>query len=457
MQKLSKTPPTTQITSEGWIYLVILAFISIGSVLRNVNLLILMSGMMIAPLLINWRLGVLRGRSLAARRSLPYRVHAKQLSNLQWICFNHSNISAWGIEVYDSLAEQKSEPLDRSSGFSGAGNNTGVSEPPMMSRLITALSSAAGFERSVRPSYNVRLQLSSVNAQQQEVATSRLYFSRRGVYQFGPARLETRFPFGLIVTRIAIDSTELLYVAPQLGNLTPVWDRRVRSVITGSDALLKRRGLAGDDFYALRRWRSGDSQKLIHWRTSAKHGYPIVKQFEQPDNRDFAMVLDLYRPPQEIAQDLAREDLCEIVLSFGATVLLNLGTAVQGRIGVAICGAQNTLLRTRSIREMIENAMRVLATVQPSPAADLTRPLLELADAVSHNTPLYVISSRAKPELSQWIEQDDPREFGQLKNVWPAIVWLTVGSPEFNELFQLPDESEDLRLLATKWSEYVPH
>jgi hypothetical protein len=458
IRKLSNTPPITSITSEGGIYLIILAFISVGSVLRNVNLLILMSGMMIAPLLINWRLGVLRSRTLSAKRSLPYRVHAKQVSSLQWLCFNHSSFSAWGIEIYDSLDRQTTGQFSDDSFDQDHGKGTqNIIPGGSYSRRLTSSFLEAAFGRDLVPSYNVRMQLATIAGQQQEVATSRLYFPERGAYHFGPAQMVTRFPFGLIETRIPIDTTEVLYVAPQLGKLTPVWDRRVRSVITGSDALLKRRGLAGDDFYALRRWRSGDSQKLIHWRTSAKYGYPIVKQFEQPDNRDFAMLLDLFQPPEEDPEYEAATQRCETALSFATTVLLNMGSAVQGRTGLAICGERTTNLQTRSIREMIENAMRVMATVRPTSSPELIRPMLELADSVSLSTPIYVISSRSKIDLFPTVSANEPGQLNQLRNIWPSVVWLEVDSLEFNELFQLPGDQEELRSLAAKWSEHVPN
>ena len=59
------------LTVEGIAYLTVVSFITIGSVLRNVNLLILMTGIMLAPLFINWRLAVHRARSLRGRRQLP--------------------------------------------------------------------------------------------------------------------------------------------------------------------------------------------------------------------------------------------------------------------------------------------------------------------------------------------------------------------------------------------------
>jgi uncharacterized protein (DUF58 family) len=444
---------TNAITAEGWLYLVILAFISAGAVLRNVNLLVLMSGMMIAPLIINWRLGVLRARTLQAKRSLPYRVHAQSLSGVQWICFNRSSIAAWGIEVLDSLVMDESR--QRSSKSNGP--DEPIAAERLTRRVFQAFKAAASSALKPHSIKNIHLTLPGIGGNQQEVVTSRIYFAKRGVYRFGPAQLITRFPFGLIATTIEIDKTEELYVAPQLGVLTPVWDRRVRSILAGADALLKRRGLAGDDFYALRRWRSGDSRKLIHWRTSAKYGYPIVKQFEEPDNRDFALLLDLFASDVNDSDMSPEAQACETCLSFAATVILNLGSAVRGRVALAICGSETTLLQSRSQREMIELAMRAMAVVRGTPGPELVSSLIKLADSVSPRTPLVVVSSR--PSLEKLADELplDTLTRSKLNSLWPSVVWLSVDSLGFEELFQLAGEDDELQALAKKWSENVPH
>ena len=59
------------LTREGWYYLAVLAFIIGGAVLRSVNLLVILAGMMIAPLLFNWRLVMASLMGLSIRRKLP--------------------------------------------------------------------------------------------------------------------------------------------------------------------------------------------------------------------------------------------------------------------------------------------------------------------------------------------------------------------------------------------------
>ncbi len=462
--------PTSEIriTGEGWVYLIILGFISVGAVLRNVNLLILLSGMMIAPLLINWRFGVLWSRNLTARRSVPHRTHARQFSSLQWIFINRAPLTAWSVEIFDSLVPFKRDPArpDDTKVLTGSSEEDEPNQN-VWQRLRFAILNSLGSGLRFNPAYNVRLEVPKISGHQQEAASCRLHFGRRGAYRVGPAMLLTRFPFGLILTRVRLDSDEVFYVAPAVGKLTPVWDRRLRSILAGSDAVLKRRSAVGEDFYGLRNWRFGDGRKLIHWRTSAKYGSPIVKQFEQPDHRDFAILLDLYAPAHSVTDLDPHAELCEAVLSFATTVIIKMGAAIQGSVALAICGSRTTILQSRSQRDIFDEAMRQMAVVHSSPAPEWESSILKLANSVSSDTPIIVISTRPQPadlifasrQPTAYSTTDadvESQHRRRLQALSSSIVWISADSPEFEEMFSREfEDGQELKTLAEKWNAEV--
>ena len=96
-----------KLTPEGWVFLVVLGFITVGAVLRNVNLLIIMAGMMYAALLLNWRASIRWLKSFTASRRLPKRLHAGEIASVQWSCENRFFGTA-----YQALALQEDCPLD---------------------------------------------------------------------------------------------------------------------------------------------------------------------------------------------------------------------------------------------------------------------------------------------------------------------------------------------------------
>ena len=70
-------PPSRR---EGWYYLAIIAVVFGGAIFKEVNLLLILAGMLLGPLLLNWR-AVRRQSARAERRSqLPLRLCAGDCS-----------------------------------------------------------------------------------------------------------------------------------------------------------------------------------------------------------------------------------------------------------------------------------------------------------------------------------------------------------------------------------------
>ncbi len=461
------------ITREGWIYLVILAFISLGAVLRNVNLLILMAGMMFAPFIINWRLSVHWLRKLSANRSLPLQVHAREMVNLQWVCLNSSKVTVWNVEIFDSI-QFSDQPIEGSA-------VEGSSSPARSFFYYLKQTFYEGLlsDKTRIANFNVRVEFPIIAAKQSQVGTGRIFFPNRGVYQVGPSAIVVKSPFGLLRCQLQSNQQQALFVAPELGILTPAWTRRIRSAVIGAEANLKSRGIEEDEFHALRQWQSGDGSKHIHWRTSARLGKLAIRVHEQPDNRDFAMLLDLYCPDSDdrVAPNRDQHKIDgETVLSFATTVLLEMDSSVKGSLAVAICGSNSKTIRSRNRREVILQAMRHFAAADFTADPELAGALLELGDAVSLSTPIFVVSTRPRPVKLEFVRppsQIDGRDVSggserlgepecteknvvegmdshanfptrqqaALDRIWKSVHWLTIGSSDFNEMYRPKNSS----------------
>jgi uncharacterized protein (DUF58 family) len=69
-------------------------------------------------------------------------------------------------------------------------------------------------------------------------------------------------------------------------------------------------------FHGLRLYRPGDSPRLIHWRTSARLGEPMVREFEDPPENDLTLVVEARRPDHDPQAEAAFERL----ISLAATI-----------------------------------------------------------------------------------------------------------------------------------------
>jgi len=120
-----------------------------------------------------------------------------------------------------------------------------------------------------------------------------LRFARRGIYELEGFTLATAFPFGIFVKERDIDMpaslivwprTDLIVRAPRIGG------RRGQRQLTGSGTLA---GAERGDFRGLRPYRAGDDPRDVHWRTSARRGEPIVREYDRDAADEYWIVLDI--------------------------------------------------------------------------------------------------------------------------------------------------------------------
>src|SRR4029434_4933889 len=90
------------LTREGWYYSTVLAFIIGGAVLRSINLLVILAGLMIASLRFNWRLVMASLTGWVIHRRVPEQVLAGEpltveisVENTRWW------MSSWLLTVED--------------------------------------------------------------------------------------------------------------------------------------------------------------------------------------------------------------------------------------------------------------------------------------------------------------------------------------------------------------------
>ena len=130
----------------------------------------------------------------------------------------------------------------------------------------------------------------------------------------------TRSPFGLLERRVTIGEPDEVTGLPAVGQLSRRWHQ------LHSEATETRRGQRHDrstqqqEYHGLRDYRPGDSPRWIHWRTSARLGKPMVKEFEQQHEQDLAILLDPWLPRTKVTAE--QREALEEAIRFAATVCL---------------------------------------------------------------------------------------------------------------------------------------
>ncbi len=143
--------------------------------------------------------------------------------------------------------------------------------------------------------------------QQQQVQYT-VTLPRRGRYPWPSLVLSTGYPFGLARRLQTYALQQETIVLPTLGRLDRAKLKRMllsqpQPSMTNRRPV-RRHPVAQTEFFGLREFRSGDSPKWIHWRTTARMGELMVREFEEPPLDNLIVIVDpwLPRPPDELRE-----------------------------------------------------------------------------------------------------------------------------------------------------------
>ena len=135
--------------------------------------------------------------------------------------------------------------------------------------------------------------------------------ARRGVIVVGPARSVRGDAFGLFRRTVKWTEPELLYVHPRtvpLEGTSPGFIQDLEGEAT--------KELSNNDvsFHALRGYVPGDDRRYIHWKTTARTGVVMVRQFEETRRSHLAVALSVR------TQDYRNETEFEIAVASAASL-----------------------------------------------------------------------------------------------------------------------------------------
>lgn len=320
----------TRLTKEGLYYTGIMLCIFAAGMMRGVNLLFIIAGMMLGPLFFNWRIARNVMRHVRVKRLLPEVLHAGEpfTFQIEMNSVSRHRFNGLTIENPCSAAEVTLKRIQES-----------TPRPRQFSRHLVYAGT----------------------------------FPRRGEYVLTPVRLVSDHPFGFFASSARMEP-ETVLVFPKLVELPPNWRDPSRNRDGDETTNAGLYAHPTGEFFGLRDWRSGDTRRMIHWRSSAKHMTPMVRQWEQTTLMQVHILAD-FRLSDEAAFERAvsltasvLHALCCSPWSFttgeaGRTAIPSVTLKIFGSDPFTLTGGANYAFYTE--------AMTHLATVEmPSSAAD---------------------------------------------------------------------------------------
>lgn len=106
---------------------------------------------------------------------------------------------------------------------------------------------------------------------------------------------------GFFRTERACPDREVALVLPRFGSL-----RGRNEVLELEASTAAPRAGAGSELFGVREYRTGDSLRRIHWRSSARHAELVVREYEPPGVQTLGVFLDPSPRNRDVADQIAR-------------------------------------------------------------------------------------------------------------------------------------------------------
>jgi uncharacterized protein (DUF58 family) len=250
LRRRLRPPRRLSFTREGKIIVILSVGVGFAAINTGNNLLYLLLGWLLSFIIASGILSEMSLKLLTVERRPPPRVFAGEPFLMEVVIKNGKpNRASYSIEVEDL---QGKTPIDKRCYFL---------------KIPEA--------KSQRTSY-------------------RHTFVRRGLYTLTGYRLATKFPFALFRKSRDVDSALDVLVYPARVAVP----RPPPRAATRGDAIADRLGRRGE-FFGLRERRAGDDRRDVHWKSSARSGRLLVREYEDELARRVVIAVD-NALPQEV-------------------------------------------------------------------------------------------------------------------------------------------------------------
>jgi uncharacterized protein (DUF58 family) len=200
---------------------------------------------------------------------------------------------------------------------------------------------------------------------------------RRGPLRFDGVTFARPDPLGLCHAFTSVSQPQSVLILPRRYPLPAIALPGTLKYQEGGIALASHIGQS-EEFVSLRDYRHGDPLRHIHWRSWAKVGMPVVKEFQDEFFVRHALILDTFT-------DHPRSEACEEAISIAASFACTLQTQ-ESLLDLLFVGPNAFCITTGRGLAHADQMLEVLASVRPchdKPFDELEHLVLNHVAAVS--------------------------------------------------------------------------
>lgn len=219
----------------------------------------------------------------------------------------------------------------------------------------------------------------------------------RGRHVWGALRVWSGHPLGFVRRQRTLLKGPEVIVLPRPGVLHRGRLRQFLSQASPSTGETRghprRHPAAQSEFHGLREFRGGDSPRFIHWRTSARRGELMVREFEDTPNDDLLLIVEPWVPVLREAGTQPMVENLETAMRVAATICWEWCRQKGDQFTLAITRDQPTVLAGTTGANHALRMLEALA-VEQGTQVDTTVQLLDsLAETEIGPSPVLVITT----------------------------------------------------------------
>ncbi|MFZ2488369.1 MAG: DUF58 domain-containing protein [Anaerolineae bacterium] len=271
-------------------------------------------------------------------------------------------------------------------------------------------------DHSDLPQHDASRVLNSIGARRMRRWIVRTYCQRRGRFRLGPITLSSSDPLGLFPRERELAATSTMIVYPATIDL-PGFQPPI-GLLPGGDAMRRRTHYVTTNVSSIRDYVPGDSFNRIHWRSTARTGRMMVKEFELDPTADVWIVLDLdlgaqagdatSMPEQDINAALLRQERPRLQLppstvEYGVTLAASLARHFlleDLSVGFIAHSGHREMIQPDRGERQLSKILETLAVVNATGRIPFARVLTSEMENLPRHQTLVAITASNDP---QWV------------------------------------------------------
>ncbi len=187
-----------------------------------------------------------------------------------------------------------------------------------------------------------------------EIQSEVLPFHRGRLFLAG-VTITRKDPFGLVKKSLTVRANETVQVLPKRYSLPAIQLPGIKKYQQGGVAMTSSVG-ESEDFVSLRDYRVGDPMRRIHWKSWAKMGKPIVKEYQEEYLVRHALILDTFL-------DSAFSDIFEEGVSVAASFASSMQT-MEALLDLMFVGEESYCFTAGRALSSMERILEILSSVR---------------------------------------------------------------------------------------------